>query len=152
MHAIWFPTWYRQIASEYEDNLAEKVVPWIESPFDMSSVIIGTQQDGAPMHTSVRVERFWQKLNFYFRLEDMWPSISPVVSSLDYAFWSHIEANACNPLHSNITLKISDNQKWMAMKTDYVFPSCKGSTRGLEGIIISDGRYQEWTATIDPCS
>ena len=66
---------------------------------------------------------------------------SPDANPLDYAFWPHIEARACNVRHSYITaLKTSVDREWMALSRDYVFKSCI-FRRCLEGIIASDGGY-----------
>lgn len=144
MPLIWFPTGYRLTAKDYEAKLAENLVPWINNAFDMSSVSVVLQQDGAPAHTSNRVQNFLQEQNFSFWSKNMWPPFSPDANPLDYAFWPHVEAKACNVRHPNITaLKTSVDQEWMAMSRDYVIATCKAFRRRLEGIIASDGGYIE---------
>ena len=48
MPLIWLPSVYRLTARDYEAKLAGKMVPLINNPFDMSSVTVVLQQDGAP--------------------------------------------------------------------------------------------------------
>lgn len=144
MPLIWFPTGYRLTARDYEDKLANMLVPWISNTFDMSSVTVVLQQDGAPAHTSNRVQGFLHEQNFSFWPKNMWPPYSPDVNPLDYAFWPHIQAKACRVRHPNITaLKTSVDREWMAMNTDYVVKTCKTFRRRLGAIIAADGCHIE---------
>ena len=57
MPLIWFPSGYRLLtARNYEAKLTDKLVPWINNTFDISSVTAVLQQDGAPAHTPKRVQ------------------------------------------------------------------------------------------------
>ena len=56
MPLIWFLSGYRQTARDYKAKLANKLVPRIINTFDISSVTVALQQDGAPAHTSNRVQ------------------------------------------------------------------------------------------------
>ncbi|KAF2349653.1 hypothetical protein FHG87_019591 [Trinorchestia longiramus] len=107
---IWFPTGYRLTARDYEDKLANMLVPWVSNTFDMSSVTVVLQQDSTPAHTSNRVQGFLQEQNFSFWPKYIWPLNSPDVNSLDYAFWLHIEAKASHVRYPKIiTSKASVN-------------------------------------------
>ena len=85
--------------------------------FYMSSVTFVLQQDGVPAHTSNRVQHFIQEQNYSFWSKNTWPPFSPDANPLDYAFWPHIEARACNVCHPNITaLRTSVDRQWRTME------------------------------------
>ena len=141
---IWFPSGYRLTARDCEVKLADKLVPWINNTFDMSSVTVVLQQDEVPAHSSNRVQHFLQEQIFCFWSRNMWPPFSPDTNPLDYAFWLHIEARACNVRHINITaFRTSVDREWMVMSRDYVIKNCNAFRHRLEGIIASDGGYIE---------
>ena len=48
MSLIWFPSGYRLTFRDKEAKLADKLVPWINDTFDMSSVNCVLQQDRCP--------------------------------------------------------------------------------------------------------
>ena len=105
---------YRLIPRDYEAKLADKLVPWINNTFNMSSVTVVLQQDGAPAHTSKWVQHFLKEQNFSWS-KNMWPPFSSDVNPLNYAFWPHIEARDCNVPHPNIAaLRTSIGREWMA--------------------------------------
>ena len=144
MPLTWFPSCHRLNARYSENQLADKLVSWINNTFDMSSVIVVLQQDGAPAHTSIRVQRFLQEQNFSSWSKNMRPPFSPDANPLDYSFWPHIEAKACNIDHSNITaLRTSVDREWRTMSRDYVIKNCKAFRSHIEDIIASDSGYIE---------
>ena len=144
MLLIWIPPGYRLTARNYKAKLADKLVPWINNISDMSSVTAMLQHDDAPAQTSNRVQHFVQEQRATFWPKNMWPPISLGTNPLDYTFWSHIEARACNVRHPNIAaLRTSVDWEWMTMSREYVIKSCKAFKRSLEGIIALDGGYIE---------
>ena len=66
MPLIWFPSGHQLTTRKCEAKLADKLVPWINKIFDMSSVTAVIQQDGDPVHISNRVQHFLQEQTFFF--------------------------------------------------------------------------------------
>ena len=125
MPLIWFLSGYQLTARDYEAKLADKLVLWINNPFDMSSATVMLQQDGAPAHTSSRVQYFLQEQNCSFLSKNM-SLYSSDANPLDYALWPHIEASWCTVFPLNLTvLRTSVDRKWTAMSRNYVYRSCK---------------------------
>ena len=61
-----FPSGYQMTAKNYEVKLADKLFPGINNTFDMPSVTVVLQQDGAPAYTFNQVQHFLQEQNFSF--------------------------------------------------------------------------------------
>ena len=76
---IWYPFGYRLTARDYEAKLADKLIPWINNIFDMSSVTV------VPQHTH-SIEG-----NLSCKSKKMGPPFSTDASLLDYVIWPHIE-------------------------------------------------------------
>jgi hypothetical protein len=67
----------------YMDMLELKVLPWIESEEWESGY--NFQQDGAPAHTAIAVQK-WLTANFSaFWSKEMWPPSSPDLNPMDFS-------------------------------------------------------------------
>lgn len=82
------------------DILESVVLPWSQQHFENQSWIF--QQDSAPAHRALNVQK-WCQDNFPgFISSKEWPPYSPDLNPLDYSVWSILEARACATRHSSI--------------------------------------------------
>ncbi|QQP57592.1 Putative transposable element [Caligus rogercresseyi] len=80
---IWFPTEFRLKAADYIKVLKTKFLP------------------KAPAHTALTAQN-WLKKHVEFWPKDMWPPYSSDAKPLDYAFWPHVQSQACTLRHANV--------------------------------------------------
>ena len=80
--------------------------------------------------------KFWTK--------EMWPPYNPDANPLDYAFWPHVEAEACTIRHANIAdLKASLEAAWNSMPEAYIKKTCQAFRKRLGKIVAAKGGYIE---------
>lgn len=141
---IFVPEGVKISGTVYLDMLEKNMLPWLKKCYGNKSYIF--QQDGAPAHTSNKVQQ-WCKENlsgFWDKL--IWPPSSPDLNVMDYSIWSMLEGRACNRNHRSVAeLKASLRREWKKITEEEIRVSCGGFRRRLEAVVASEGSYIENT-------
>jgi hypothetical protein len=97
-----------KINSDVYIKLLEKVVkPWIKRNYSLAGNYV-QQQDGAPCHTSWKMQQWLADNNIKHWNKEIWPPNSLDLNPLDFSTWAQVTRKACKKHHSSIdTLKAS---------------------------------------------
>ncbi len=125
-------------SNEYIRLLDTELLPWLNKTFPGGNYVF--QQDGAPCHTSQKIQE-WLAANFAsFWPKDIWPPSSPDLSPLDYSVWGVVKAKACKVSHPSVeALKASIMKVWKAMTKDYLIRTCRQFRPRLEKVVALEG-------------
>ena len=131
-----------KVNTEVYLNVLQDVWPWLHANYPDGNYI--WQQDGAPAHTSRRVQS-WLKEHFSdFWPSTFWPASSPDLNLLDFAVWGIVEKDACAIPHRNgDNLKADITRTWGTMSTDFVIKSCQAVQPCCEAIVKASGGHIE---------
>ncbi|QQP37895.1 Putative transposable element [Caligus rogercresseyi] len=126
----------------YYKVLRYTVLPWLKSTYPSGNYT--WTQDGAPCHTSKKVQDFCRANMADFWPADMWPSSSPDLNPLDFSVWSVLESHACKTSHANLTsLQQAIVEAWDNLTEEYIKKSCAGVRRRVEAVIANNGGHIE---------
>ncbi len=85
------------------------------------------------------MQTFLEK-NIDFLGKKMWPPYSPAANPLDYAFWPHVERNACMVRHGSVDeMKAAVDLAWAQMSPDYIRATCIAFRKRLTAIVEAEG-------------
>lgn len=126
----------------YLNVLKDHVKPWIIKIVGNRPYVF--QQDGAPAHTSRRVQD-WMANNFdMFWSKDLWPPSSPDLNPLDYYLWSVLERESNKYSHNTIeALRTAISEAVTNISTDHVINACSRFRSRLEAVIEAKGEWIE---------
>ncbi|QQP53476.1 Uncharacterized protein FKW44_005978 [Caligus rogercresseyi] len=126
----------------YYKVLRYTVLPWLKSTYPSGNYT--WTQDGAPCHTSKKVQDFCCANLADFWPADMWTSSSPDLSPLDFSVWSVLESHACKTSHANLTsLQQAIVEAWDNLTEEYIKKSCASVRRRVEAVIANNGGHIE---------
>ncbi|QQP37277.1 Uncharacterized protein FKW44_017492 [Caligus rogercresseyi] len=126
----------------YYKVLRYTVLPWLKSTYPSGNYT--WTQDGAPCHTSKKVQDFCRANMADFWPADMWPSSSPDLNPLDFSVWSVLESHACKTSHANLTsLQQAIVEAWDNLTEEYIKKSCASVRRRVEAVIANNGGHIE---------
>lgn len=141
MPPYWFEVGLKINAKVYLNVLKTVVKPWLVANFPMGYVM---QQDSAPAHKAIIVQKWCQEEFDEFWPWSMWPPSSPDLNPLDYAIWGKLEATACRTAHPSTTaLKISVEEAWANLSADFVIKSCAAFRRRVQAMVDANGSHFE---------
>ena len=102
------------------------------------------QQDGAPLHTSNKTQK-WCQDNFpSFWSKELWPPSSPDLHPVDFSVLSILEADACASSHGSVdALKRSLEQAWLKIPQGTLCNAAESFRKRLELVIQAKGGYIE---------
>lgn len=129
-------------ADVYLNVLKNVVKPWIiEVAGDRPYVF---QQDGAPAHTSHRVQNWLDDNVDMFWFKEFWPPSSPDLNPLDYYLWSVLERESNKRSHNTVeSLRAAIKEAAANIPADHVVNACRRFRPRLEAVIEADGGWIE---------
>ena len=85
----------------------------------------------------------WCKNHFpHFWSKEVWPPSSPVLNTMDFCFWSILEADACASSHNSVkVLKGSLKQAWDKIPQETLRKAVDSFRCNLERVIQARGRH-----------
>ena len=100
------------------------------------------QQDSAMAHTAKKNVQLLLKAKIQFWPEDVWPSNSPDLNSLDYYFWARIVGKTCLKPHNRIiTLKRSIKRAIDTVDKAEIINAVSRFRSRVEAVIANEGGH-----------
>jgi len=129
-------------ADVYYKVLRYTVLPWLKATYPDNNYV--WQQDGAPAHTSNKVQKFCEENMANFWPKDFWPPSSPDLNPLDFFWWSAIESRTNATPHANMdSLKAAISREWEAYPKEDIRRACASFRGRIEACIMADGGHIE---------
>lgn len=126
----------------YYKVLRWTVLPWLKANYPLGNYV--WQQDGAPSHTTNKTQNFCSEHMAKFWSKDLWPPSSPDLNTLDYFWWSVIEASVNKTPHPNIqSLKSDITKEWASYPNEEIVKACKAFRPRVEAVIEAGGGHIE---------
>ena len=102
------------------------------------------QQDGAPSHTSKKMQKWCEEHFPSFWTKDLWPPSSPDLNPMDFCMWGTLEKEACSSPHNNLEdLRASLKRAWEKIPQDALRAACQNFRQRLQRVIDTDGGHFE---------
>jgi transposase len=118
------------------------VLPWIKANYPDGNYV--WQQDGAPAHTSKKIQKFCQDNMVNFWPKDFWPPSSPDLNPLDFFWWGAIESKCNATPHPNVdSLKASIAKVWAEYPDVSIQRAFTSLRPRLEAVIAAKGGHIE---------
>jgi inhibitor of nuclear factor kappa-B kinase subunit alpha len=132
-----------KVTSEvYYKVLRYVVLPWLKANYPNGDYV--WTQDGAPCHTSQKIQKFCETNMANFWSKDFWPPSSPDLNPLDYFWWGAIETHTNATPHPNIeSLKATITKVWTNYPEEAVRRACEIFRRRVEAVIEAEGGHIE---------
>lgn len=129
-------------ADVYLRVLSTVIKPWMDKTSNGDPYVY--QQDGAPAHTSRKVQA-WLAANVpEFWAKDMWPPNSPDLNPLDFYVWGELEARTNKQRHPNTdSLRLAIQLACRRLSKASLKKACKSFRSRLEAVVANDGGYIE---------
>ncbi|QQP35596.1 Uncharacterized protein FKW44_023866 [Caligus rogercresseyi] len=135
--ALFFKPGEKVDTAAYYKVLRYTVLPWLKSTYPSGNYT--WTQDGAPCHTSKKVQDFCRANMADFWPADMRPSSSPDLNPLDFSVWSVLESHVCKTSHANLTsLQQAIVEAWDNLTEEYIKRSCASVQRRVEAVIANN--------------
>ena len=80
------------------------VLPWLKTTYPENNYV--WQQNGAPAHTSKKVQKFCSTNMASFCSKNFWPLSLSDLNSLDYFWWCAIDSKTNHTSHGNLDSSI----------------------------------------------
>lgn len=142
MPPVFFKSGQKIGSEEYYKGLRYHVLPWLKANYPAGTYVF--TQDGAPCHTSKKVQDFCRANMADFWPANFWPSSSPDVNPQDFAVWGVLERATNSTSHPNLeSLKATITEEWDKMSSDFLVKSCQAVRRRVEAIIANGGGHIE---------
>ncbi len=142
MDPIFFARDEKCNAKVYYHILCYKVLPWLKENYPDGSYCF--QQDGAPAHTAIRVQKFLSTSLLTSGLQTSRPPSSPDLNPLDYFWWSIIESKVNKTPHQNLeSLKDTIKKEWNMYPAAGIKKACASFPKRIEAVIKAKGSWIE---------
>ena len=93
--------------------------PWLDSDWLKGSPM--WQQDSAPGHKAIQMQKWFQKHLAGCWPSPFWPLPLPNCSPLDYSILGYVESKACASPHTSAdALKAFLKKEWATMSTNFI--------------------------------
>lgn len=126
----------------YLEVLQTVVKPWMDKVSDGTPYVF--QQDGAPAHTSGKVQERLSLNVSMFWPKDFWPPNSPDLNPMDFYVWSAVELRSNKHRHPNTdSLTLAIQRAFRTLPKHIVKKACYSFRARLEAVLANNGGYIE---------
>lgn len=142
MPPIFFKDGEKVTTDVYYRVLRFNVLPWIKANYPQGNYV--WQQDGAPAHTSARIQDFCKTNMAMFWSKEIWPPSSPDLNPCDFFWWGAIESKTNATPHPNLdSLKAAIAKEWAVYPAEGIIKACARFRARVEAVIKNNGGHIE---------